>query len=198
MLRFGRVKVKTAPTVEPLTVAEAKLHLRVDHADEDATIERMIVAVREYAEKYLRRSLISTTLQLYLDAFPSSRSGAIYLPRGPVSSVVSVGYTDTTGAACTVASYQSDLVSEPARLLPAYDDFWPDTREVVNAVVVEYVAGYGAAATAVPQRIRAGLLVALSDLFENRGAVVTGTIVSEVPSVAAERLWHPFRLFEQP
>lgn len=198
MPRFGRVKVKTAPTVEPLTVAEAKLHLRVDHADEDATIERMIVAVREYAEKYLRRSLISTTLQLYLDSFPSSRDGAIYLPRGPVASVTSVGYTDTTGAAGTVASYQSDLVSEPARLLPAYDDVWPDTREVVNAVVVEYVAGYGAAATAVPQRIRAGLLVALSDLFENRGAVVTGTIVSEVPSVAAERLWHPFRLFEQP
>lgn len=195
MARFGRVKVKTAPTVEPLTVAEAKLHLRVDHPDDDATIERQIVAVRQLAEKFLRRSLITQTLQLHLDEFPV---GELVLPRGPVASITSITYVDTAGATQTVASYQSDLVSEPARLFPAYDELWPDTREVPNAVIVEYVAGYGAAGSAVPEQIRAGMLLALSDLFENRGSVVIGTIAAEIKATAAERLWWPYRLLEQP
>lgn len=194
MSRFGRVKVKTAPTVEPLTVAEAKIHLRVDHADDDATIERQIVAVRQLAEKFLRRSLCTQTLQLHLDEFPCHE---LVLPRGPAASIASITYVDTAGVTQTLASYQSDLVSEPARLFPAYGESWPSTRDVPNAVIVEYVAGYGAAA-AVPEQIRAGMLLALSDLFENRGSVVIGTISAEIKATAAERLWWPYRLLEQP
>lgn len=165
-----KVAVVTAPTVEPVELEDAKAHLRLTHAGEDATVIALIQAARQSAEQFSGRSLIQQTRRLYLDAFPEFE---IEVPFGPVSSVVSVTYVDPAGVTQTLAgaNYVADLVADPAAIWPAYGKSWPGTRTVPNAVIVEYVAGYGASADAVPAPVRQWILLQVGAMFENREAV---------------------------
>lgn len=162
-----RVRVLTPPATEPLTLAEAKLHLRVDGTDEDDYITALIVAARESAQHELGRALITQTLRLTLDAFPAD--GGIELLMPPVQSITQVQYVDAAGATQTLlgSAYSLDAVSQPSWLLPAYGTTWPATREQANAVWVDYVAGYGAAG-AVPQPVKQWMLLAIGDMYANR------------------------------
>ena len=83
-----------APILEPMTLAEAKLHLRVDGTDEDDLITALIVAARRRAEHLLTRALITQTWELTLDEFPAAD---IQLPKPGVLSIVSVKYLDSAG-----------------------------------------------------------------------------------------------------
>lgn len=168
----------TAPTEEPVTLAEAKLHCKVDGTDDDTLLTALIVAARQQAEHRLGRALCTQTLEKVLDIFPDG----IKLPMPPAVSVTSVKYLDADGTEQTLsgASYTLDKDSAPGWLVPAYGLSWPDTRAVPNAVRVRYVAGYGAA-TAVPQSIKAWMLMAISTMYGQREAIITGIIVAEVP-----------------
>lgn len=185
--------VTVEPMVEPVTLAEAKLHLRVDHSEEDSWIERAITDAREWAEKYTRRRFINTTLRLSLDCFPD----VIRLPGGKTQSVTSIVYIDTAGASQTLSasSYTVDTDSEPARIVQAYGEFWPAIRYDPNAVKVTYVAGYGAAASAVPAGIKDAILLYVGNNYENRENTISGTIIAEVPMSAKSKL-DSFRIEE--
>lgn len=179
--------VSTAPAEEPVTTAEAKAHLGVTHANDDTLIASLIATARQHVEQVCERALVTQTWRLSLDAFPS---GCIELPGGKVQSITSIAYTDTDGAAQTLADYQSDLDREPARLLYAFDDgAWPGTRTVLNAVQVTYVAGYGAAA-AVPAVLKAAILLAVGDLYANREAQQDVALAEN--ATLARLLW-PYR-----
>ena len=146
----------TAPASEPITTAVAKLHLRVDHSVDDALIDTLCAAAREYVETGTGRKCITQTWDLKLDAFPCN-NGAIWLAFPPVTSVTSITYVDTNGTTQTLSSalYTTDLppgvASAYARIVPAYQQTWPLTREVPNAVVVRYACGFANAA-AVPRK----------------------------------------------
>lgn len=140
-----------------MTLAEAKVHLRVDHDDENTSIESDIIpAARRWAENETRRAFINRTQRLSLDEFPEE----IRLPDGKVQSVTSITYVDGDGNTQTLASsvYTLDSDSEPARLVLAYNQMWPQIRSVPNAVKVLYVAGYGADADSVPAGIKRAIL----------------------------------------
>lgn len=159
----------TAPAIEPVTVAEARAHLRIDGNDHDDVIARLIRAARRRAEAATRRALVTQTWDLTLDDFPC---WAIEMPRPPLVSVTHIKYYDTTGAQQTLSAalYLVDSKSEPARITPAYGQSWPMTRDQVNAVEVRFVAGYGAD-TAVPDDIKAAILLMVGHLFEHREEV---------------------------
>jgi uncharacterized phiE125 gp8 family phage protein len=188
--------IVTPPAAEPLTLAMAKAHLRVDSTDEDTWITTAIQAAREDAEGYTERAFVTQALRLYLDSFPYS----IDLPRPPVQSVESITYLDADGAEQTLAEseYQTDLVRAPdsptpPRILPAYGKSWPVTRAVPNAVWIDYTAGYGAGPDNVPARLRAGMLLNLGDAFENRSTIIVGTVSSRIP-LAAEDCFARYRV----
>jgi uncharacterized phiE125 gp8 family phage protein len=172
------VKITDA-TVEPITLAEAKLWLRVDQTDEDALIGALITSVRKAAEHEMQRTLIATTWELVVDAFPA----ALRLEMPKILSVASVKYIDTAGVEQTLspADYLVDMDSEPGYVVPAYLKAWPSTRAQINAVRVRYTAGYGPAATDVPQSIVNWLRLHLEHYYRNRGAAVVGTIVASLP-----------------
>lgn len=67
------LKLITAPSAEPISIAEAKIHLRVDDdmTAEDALIDAMIIATRMHAETICRRAFVTQVWTLYLDQFPS-------------------------------------------------------------------------------------------------------------------------------
>lgn len=187
------LKLITGPTVEPLTLAEAKLHLRVDGSDEDALITPLITAARRMAEQRSGRALCSQTWELALDAFPAS---AIALPLPPSQSITSIKYLDPAGAEQTLASdqYALDNYGSQHWVLPAQDVTWPDTLDAANAVKVRFVAGYGAAAD-VPADIRAWLLLAIGTLYARRETVVDGQ-AAELPGGFWQSLLDPYRIIE--
>lgn len=161
-------KLITAPASEPITLAEAKAHLRVTDTDEDDLISAYIVSAREVCEQQLGRALVTQTWEKVLDAFPANE---IVLPWPPLLAITSVKYIDTAGTEQTLgaATYALDTYSEPGWLLLADGEEWPETRDVANAVKIRYTAGYGAAA-AVPQSIKAWIKLYVGALYENREA----------------------------
>jgi hypothetical protein len=197
----------TAATEEPLLLQEAKDHCRVDGTEQDGVIAGLITAAREYVETFTRRQLLSATLRLRLDAFPSVcwprdrrddgyrvHEGVqfvrpvpqILVPRPPLISVSSITYVDGNGTTQTLsaAAYKVDTDSEPGRITPAYGYSWPTTRAEINAIAITYVAGY-ATRTAVPASIKQAMLLLIGHWYENREAVgqVGGTVAMAVESL---------------
>ena len=184
------LKVITPPASEPLTLDEAKLHLRVDGTDEDSLITSLIVAARQGAEHLTGRALMPQTLELALDEF----SDKIKLPRPPFVSVTSVTYVDLMGDTQTLdaSGFVIDDHSEPARIVRPYGVFWPFTRCQPNAVLIRYQAGYAHAAT-VPDEIKSWMLLRVGMLYANRESVATGVSVTSVPYV--DRLLDAYRVY---
>lgn len=185
----------TAPESEPISVNEAKLHVRLDGDDENAIVYGLIVASRASAEKFLGRALMTQTRELTLDDFPDDDNCPIRLPAPPVQSVTSVKYYDENGTLQTWAgaNYQTDLVSEIPRLMPVFGGTWPVTKYgSFNTVQVRYVAGYGVNGGAVPEPIRQAILLTIGELFENRSGFVVGSGVAELPHTA-QALLMPYR-----
>lgn len=170
--------VITQPAVEPVSLAEAKLHCKVDGSDDDTLITGLITAARQQAEHRTGRALCTQTLEQVLDAFPD----AVKLPMPPAKTVVSVKYFDANGAEQTMpdTDYSLDKDSTPGWLVPAFGLTWPSTYAIANAVRVRYTAGYGVAAD-VPQSIKVWMLMAISTMYNQREGIITGAIVAEVP-----------------
>ena len=127
------------PTVEPLTAAQAKLHLKSSQSAEDALVTAWIAAARGQAERFLTKAIVLQTRRLVLDCLPSQ----IDIEWAPLRAVQSIQYLDEAGVLQTLAAdqYRVDKFSSPARITPGYDVTWPSTYGVPNAVLVTYTAG---------------------------------------------------------
>lgn len=177
--------LSSAPGAEPILIADARLHLRItatgspaSHPD-DSLVNRLIAAARRKTERDTSRALINQTWVQYMDSFPAE----ILLARAPVSSVTSVKYVDTDGDEQTVSTsdYRTDLISEPARINPAYGKNWPSSRGVTNAVYVTFVAGYGVAGSDVDEDLLSAVYLLLGHYYEHREAAQDVTKVEAVP-----------------
>lgn len=195
----------TAPSAEPVTLAEAKAHLRVDDTNSDSKITSLIKAARLTAENFMQRALCLRTYRLTLDRFPQYLC-PLDLPMSPVLSIDSVKYYDTSGTLVTWSSaeYILEADSEPARLVHDPSFTWPTDYQQnrIGLVQVQYQAGYAAStdsptdyAANVPDDIKAAIMLILGDLYENRESTLTGTRAAAVPlPYGAESLLYPYRI----
>ena len=168
-------KVITDAAAEPLLLADVKLHLRVDTTDDDDLITALIPAAREFAEHYTGRSLVVRTLEMAMHRFPEYH---IDLEASPVTSVVSIKYTDAAGVEQTVpdTDYTLSLYGDSRRVSRGYLKQWPITQDIADAVRIQYVAGY----ETLPGAARAAMLLLIGHWYARREAV--GDVkVSEVP-----------------
>lgn len=186
------LKLIAAPATEPVTLAEAKAHLRVDLSDDDDYITALIVAARWAAESATGRALMTQTWDLLLDAFPQKE---ILIGKLPIQSITHVKYYDGDGALQTMdsADYALDADALPGWLLPAYGESWPVTQDTANAVMVRFVAGYADSAS-VPQPIKHWILMYLGQLYQQREPVVAGASVAALPRAFWDALLDPFIL----
>jgi uncharacterized phiE125 gp8 family phage protein len=164
------LKLITAPIEEPVTVAEAKANMKVEHSAEDTLIGQRIKAARMLAEHETSRAFITQTWEYAIDAFPVSE---IRLPYPPLASVTSIKYDDTAGVEQTLsgAVYTIDTHSEPGWVLPVYGAEWPSTLAAANAVRIRYVVGYGDADD-VPADAKEFILAYVSLSFEQRSPML--------------------------
>jgi len=161
-------KVLPAVATEPVTLAEARLHIRAsDSTDDDTLITAWITAAREIAEHYTQRGLAPQTLEAALDEFPDDDDDNIDLPMSPVASITHIKYTDTAGTEQTVSStaYALSLYGDARRVAPTYGNYWPITQDIPDAVRIRYVTGY----TTCPKAVKAALLLMISWFDQHRG-----------------------------
>lgn len=201
----------TAPGIEPITRADAKVHLRVDTdlTADDTLIDVLIGAARRHVESYCGISLISQGWRLTMDSFPGNSvmgvpwgrpyslpGNAVLLERGPVTAITSITYTDMAGASQTMPStdYATDLTGPLPRITPVFGKIWPIALPQIGAVQVNYTAGFGGTAASVPEGIRHWMLMRIATLYNNREevAVVSRGKVEPLPYV--DSLLDPYRV----
>jgi len=180
-------KVTTAPAIEPVEASDVKLYARIDGSSEDTLIEGFIQAVREATEQYLGRALINQSITVSLDNWPVS---PIELPRPPLVSITEVR---TIGEDLSETTYDSDnyyaqTKKEPGELVIKYEKTEPqNTDRYFGGYEIEYIAGYGADVINVPYAIRLGIIMWVSDIYENR------VPIAEPPGIV-KTIMAPFRI----
>lgn len=182
-----------APTDTPVSLAEAKAHLRVDadNQDDDALIQGLLDAATDHLDGYagiLGRCLVAQTWALRLSAFPCE----IELPLGPLISVTGITYLDPDGATQTLATSVYEVIDGPAPLVVLkHNQSWPSIRSRARSVTVTFVAGWATRAS-VPSAIKAAILLLIGHWYANREAVAAGPNASELP-LGVTALLAPYR-----
>lgn len=191
-MRQGTI-VTTPPTEHPLSVADAKLQLRIDpeDTDQDAHIGKLCASAHRKIEHELGYPILQQTRQTHLFGFPV---GPIWLGGGAGLEVTALRHFDATGTLQTVAStdYVVDAISRPATVAPAPTKTWPSAQRRAGAVQIDWTAGWANPA-AVPEDLLHAMKLLVGHWDQNREAVIVGTISSEV-QIALEDILRPFRL----
>ncbi|MBK8458434.1 MAG: phage head-tail connector protein [Phyllobacteriaceae bacterium] len=177
------------PTAEPVTLAEAKAHLRVDDDEEDGLIGELIRAARRHVEADAGLALIEQGWRTTLDNWPGDDCVAMSIhPLITVVAVTAFG-PDGAGAVVDPANYALDRHARPARL--AFSDAGPALRRF-NGVEIDLTAGFGATAVDVPDEIKRAMLLLVAHFHEFRAAFGPDQQPVSIPA-GYDRLIAPWR-----
>lgn len=175
-------------TVEPVTLAEVRLHLKIDTTAEDELLKSYISVARNQAENIMQRQIMPATYKLVMKAFPCD-TGVIILPKPPLSTIstnVSVSYyrdstivNDSTSVSATV--YTVDYESEPGMVYPIYDNEWPScvTDEKKDAVQITYICGYSSIGL-IPEAIKLWIKMRVGSMYEYREPIFEGRFIGQM------------------
>lgn len=201
---YQSLSLVQAPAVLPITLAQAKAHLRVDGSDEDNLIEALIGAATDHVSGrngYTGRALVPQIWDCYLQQLPLR---PIYLPLSPLIAIDSIVYKDASGEEQTL---DADLYSVNATSAPAYIELlsgknWPDLFGSWDSVKIRFECGYSPTdtdsptdlASGVPEAIKAAIKLVIGDLYAHReGQALQSGVKYEVnPTVKA--LLSPYRI----
>lgn len=180
------------PAELPITLADAKLHLRVEGGDEDVLINSLIAAAVNHLDGWsgiLKRCLITQTWAVFADKF----SQKIRLPLVPIGSIVSVKYKNSSDVETIIDALSYDFFEDSLGAVLRFKNSFalPTDLAEIRALRIEFTAGYDLA-DAVPASIKAALLLMIGHAYENREGVVVGTISSELP-LGVYSLLSPYR-----
>ncbi len=176
-----RLQRVVSPSAEPITLAEAKTQMRVEHSDDDTIIARFIDVAIAFVDVNgaLGKAMITQTWGEWL---PSNLS-TVTLTLGPVQSVAAIKYYDANNSLQTDTLSNYLVLGTPSftTIRPKAGFNWPVTFARDDAIKIEYVIGYGDASSSVPQTIRQALLLLVAHMYENREIELIGTISKTLP-----------------
>ena len=182
----------TAATALPVTVDEANAQLRLTAPDEGGLIYGLIAAAVDLVGQQAGRVLATETWVASVPCVPSVSGWAdLILPKNPVTGVTAITYYDANDAVqvASLADFYVYADADQTIVRPKNGKSWPATIARADAISVTFVAGYAV----LPPALRAAILLVVGHLFENREAVLTGTIASELP-LGVQALIDPYRL----
>jgi uncharacterized phiE125 gp8 family phage protein len=177
----------TPPAVEPVTLEDTKAHLKVDTAYDDALITALITAARARAEWHTGRALVTQSWVLWLDGWPAGNCVEIPLPPSQAVTSLTTYALDDTATVLDASLYQVDITSPFARVTLKSPAIVANTRKL-NAIAIAFTAGYGDAASDVPQAIRTAILEMIAELYTNRGDL------DSAPPTIARTMLAPYRV----
>ncbi len=174
------------PAAEPLSLAETKSFLRVEHEDDDAVVASLIAAARIHVEAQTHRALITQTWRLVRDAWPAT--GRLALMPAPLRSLVAVRVYDAAGEAVTLDtdSFDVDAASAPPVLAVKPGVSQPGRN--MAGIEIEFEAGYGDDAADVPEPLRHAIRLLVAHWYENRGIVAIGGERAVMPASVRDLL----------
>ena len=167
--------------LEPVRLSEAKQHLRVDFAEDDALISALIAAAREYAEQFCGRSFIEK--KVITETHTAPLTTTIELRIAPVTGAVSMKYKDENSEFQPVEDIFTTTSADISVLSLKDGQSWPTAQSTFGNFVIQYEAGYSEC----PPSVKAAILLMVGDLYEKRE-----DSVKTLPT-AAEYLLQPFR-----
>ncbi len=159
----------------PVSVDEAKLYAKIDYTDEDTAIEGMLAAATRTVEAHTKRALYTQTITMRVDGFKTHPlsfwfpSYGLWLAKPPITSVTSVTFYDVDDSSEVVSSSDYIVDSNEARVMLNFGSKWPSNQRQVNAVAVEYEAGYGAVAD-IPAPIKLAIKMVFNSFFYGCGS----------------------------
>jgi uncharacterized phiE125 gp8 family phage protein len=180
----------TPPAIEPLTLAEAKAHLRVEHADEDTLIGGLIKGARSHVEIATRRALITRRWRLVRDAWPAD--GRLAVAPGPLKQLVAARIYNSGGTtqALDLAAF---IVDKAGAVLTLTAGGVVAPGRLAAGIEIDVDAGYGDAAADVPEPLRQAIRLLLTHWYENRGIMGTGGETAARPA-SVTALIAPYRV----
>ncbi len=166
----------TEPTLEPVTTAEAKTHLRVTQSNDDTYIDGLVIVARKNVETRTGFRLFDQTTELRGDAFDSVglvkplNRAILSLGTAPIIAVTSIKYDDLDDTEQTLLSskYWTDLLSVPARVQTK--TFWPATKSKIGAVRIQLNTGW-ADVDDIPEHFKLAVKMLIAHWYFNRTAV---------------------------
>jgi uncharacterized phiE125 gp8 family phage protein len=185
------LKLKTGPSVFPVTTQQAKLYLGIDESNNDfnSLIIKLLDGAIKRVEEATNRKLITQTWYQYEYDWPMN-CDYIELRYNPVQSITAVSYKIyQSGSYTTLSSsiYELDETSEPARLWLNDGQTWPSSAlSDIKPIQIEFVCGYGDNEEDIDGDLIVAIMQIVEHWFENRGTVFTGTIVKEIPGSAQD------------
>lgn len=186
----ARMSLLAAPeAVEPISLQEAKDHLRVVYDDEDDYIASLIVAARQMAEGKLNRTITQRTIEAGF-----SRWDELVLRKPPVISVESITYTDENGDEQVLEDFALRTRGHVAKIAFPYGAVAPALARQDEAIVVRYTAGYPVGE--VPGPIIQWMKLQIGTMYQQREGVVVGVSVSAVPEEVTKWMLHPYMVYE--
>lgn len=180
----------TDAAIEPVSLTDFKNSAKVDADSEDALVSVYISAARKHFELITDKICNTQTWELNFDRVRRW----IKIPKNPVQSVTSVTYIDGAGVSQILSTddYIVDIKSEPARI--RIENF-PEVDDTLNALTVNFIAGYGATVETVPTDIRRAVLYMAAQFYEHRTPVIAGTVVNNV-GFTFDMLTNPHIIYE--
>lgn len=201
-----KIKLISAPSVEPITTAQAKSHLNITVSDDDTYIDLLITAAREHIENYLNRKLITQTWDIWFNSWPDE--DFIMLPFGNLQSVSTFAYDDSDGDTTALVEntdFVVDADSTMGRVVLEYGESWPgDTLHPKNPINIRFICGYGDAGSDIPEAIKHAMKLLISELYEQReiteimhrtGGIMRTELMAFDSLLSSYRLF-PFESFE--
>jgi len=181
----------SGPAAEPVTLQEAKAHLRVDHAFEDVLISSLILTSRLHVEAALDLALIDQSWTLQLDRWPDS--GIVDIPLSPVKTISAVRVKDANGVVTVIEpeSYMADKASRPARVVfePGSQ---PQSGLRAGGIEITFTTGFGTQPSSVPAPLRHAILMLVAHWYDNRNLAEAGSAAARIPEQISD-LIAPFR-----
>ncbi|MBX6328574.1 MAG: phage head-tail connector protein [Pseudolabrys sp.] len=178
------------PVVEPITLAEAKNFLRVEHDDDDDLITALVSGARSHVENATRAALITQRWRLSLDGWPEE--GRIEIRPAPLQALAAARVYDENGAARDLDT-QAFVVDNAASVLAFAPSALPRPGRIAAGIALDVVCGYGETGAAIPEPLRQAVRLLVAHWYENRGLVAIGHETALLPQTVAALL-APFRL----
>ena len=159
----------TAPAIEPVSLAEAKVWLREDNGDEDQLIQTLLVSARLTLEAWTRRFFITQGWRLVRDQWPAQNAQPIDIAFAPFRAITAIRVYDRNDVASLLApsTYRVSGGDQGGRLL--FNCPPPTSGRVIDGVEIDFTVGYGSTPTQIPEPLRRAILMLVAHWREHRG-----------------------------